>query len=449
MLIVDASKGFEKEGKNNRLRASDIKRIVDNVISRQSTPGYAALVSRETIRQNDYNLNIPRYVDSSDPTESWDIYASMFGGIPQSEIDQLHQYWEAFPALRSHLFAPINDHTASLQVSDVKQALLQHPEVKQFIERYETAFADLPALMRRQLFDQMMEININAQQELFSQEIFRRMESLPLIDRYHAYQLLSDRWHITAGDLELLQADGFDTVRVAEPNMVTRIRNNKDIEVQEGWRGRIIPFHLVQESLLADDAAALQALQTELTEVTAQLTELFESLSEEEKEHDAVNESKTNWLTTAVNRTAKDIENDIKAGIHPETDSIEEKIVIAAGLLARERTLKNDIKKDEDALHLKTKKTIEQLTDAEVYQLLELKWITPLMQALNHLPVQQMEQLTQRLQAMTQKYGETYQEVVADIAATEQTLSGLIDQLTGSEFDMEGLQQFQLLLKGE
>lgn len=104
VLIVDASKGFVKEGKNNKLRASDIRRIVDTVISRRDVPQYARKVSREEIRANDYNLNIPRYVDSSEPTESWDIYATMFGGIPESELAGLQPYWDTFPTLKEELF---------------------------------------------------------------------------------------------------------------------------------------------------------------------------------------------------------------------------------------------------------------------------------------------------------------------------------------------------------
>lgn len=104
VLIVDASKGYVKEGKNNKLQASDIKKIVDAVNCRESVDKYSKVVSRDEIRANGYNLNIPRYVDSSEPGESWDIYASMFGGLPISEIDEFKEYWEVFPNLRSALF---------------------------------------------------------------------------------------------------------------------------------------------------------------------------------------------------------------------------------------------------------------------------------------------------------------------------------------------------------
>ena len=108
VLFIDASKGFEKVGKNNKLRSSDIRRIADTVIKRTDIPKYARKVSREEIRSNDYNLNIPHYVDSSETAESWDIYASMFGGVPDSEIDTMASYWTAFPNLRKDLFKPVS-----------------------------------------------------------------------------------------------------------------------------------------------------------------------------------------------------------------------------------------------------------------------------------------------------------------------------------------------------
>lgn len=106
MLFIDASKGFAKAGKSNKLMASDIKRIVDTVAARpQEIKKYARRVTKAEIRKNGYNLNIPRYIDSSEEAETWDIYATMFGGIPNREIDRLDKYWTAFPRLREDLFS--------------------------------------------------------------------------------------------------------------------------------------------------------------------------------------------------------------------------------------------------------------------------------------------------------------------------------------------------------
>ena len=103
ILIIDASKGYEKAGKSNRLRSSDIKRIVDCIHERATIPGFSKRVSKDKVRENDYNLNIPRYVDSFAKPEPWDLHSIMFGGIPNDELDGLKTYWEAFPGLREDI----------------------------------------------------------------------------------------------------------------------------------------------------------------------------------------------------------------------------------------------------------------------------------------------------------------------------------------------------------
>ena len=139
VLIIDASKDFEKVGKNNQLRSSDIRRIVDTVTARRTVEGYSRLVEKDEIRANDYNLNIPRYVDSSEPAETWDLYASMFGGIPIQEIDALGQYWEALPGLREELFAADNAHCARSRCEEVAAAVRENGSVCDYIARYQTA----------------------------------------------------------------------------------------------------------------------------------------------------------------------------------------------------------------------------------------------------------------------------------------------------------------------
>ena len=142
-LIIDASKGFIKEGKNNKLRACDIRKIVDTVIKRVDVPKYARRVSKEEIRKNEYNLNIPRYVDSSEPTESWDVYASMFGGIPEEELNALSSYWNVFPSLKQDLFTT-DGKCSHIKVDDLKSTILANADVQKYLKEYNTIFTDYP-----------------------------------------------------------------------------------------------------------------------------------------------------------------------------------------------------------------------------------------------------------------------------------------------------------------
>ncbi|GAB6123697.1 type I restriction-modification system subunit M [Dysgonomonas termitidis] len=188
VLIIDASKGFVKEGKNNKLRACDIKKIADAIINRSDIPKFSRKVSRKTIRENGYNLNIPRYVDSSAEAESWDIYASMFGGIPNAEIDALANYWAAFPTLRAQLFANDGTPYSSLSAEDVKQTIADNADVKSFINRFNEAFATLPAYLKEELIDNMLTLKIQQEENKISIDIFNRLTGLPLFDKYWKIQ---------------------------------------------------------------------------------------------------------------------------------------------------------------------------------------------------------------------------------------------------------------------
>ena len=181
VLIVDASKGFEKVGKNNKLRSSDIRRIADAVTERRDIPKYSRKVSRDEIRQNDYNLNIPRYVDSSETAESWDIYASMFGGIPNGELDNLSEFWTAFPNLRSLLFKAVSAEYSETAVDDVKTAIKTSADVTAFRNKYENAFADITAFLEGRLLDNMENMVISKEESVLSADIFNRLIGIPLI----------------------------------------------------------------------------------------------------------------------------------------------------------------------------------------------------------------------------------------------------------------------------
>jgi type I restriction enzyme M protein len=449
VLIVDASKGFAKEGKSNKLRASDIKKITDTVIGRASVPNYSCLVPKTKIQENDYNLNIPRYVDSSDPAESWDLYASMFGGIPQSELDGLAEFWGAFPTLRSALFAENGMPYVTPQVEDLTEATWEHPEVKQFRSKFSAAFADFKPWLGRALLDQMLNLNVNGQEALISEELFVRLAPLPLIDRYHAYQILDDHWQSIATDLEIIQTEGFDASCVVDPNFVTKKKDGKDVEVQDGWKGRVLPFELVQMTYLKKDLDALLEKKTSLDKIAASIEAALQGLSEEEKSSDIVNDAGDRFVGAAVTKEAKNLLAEAKKTGDFDSETYEAKIIQVASWLAKEKTLKAAIKLEAAALHLKTKSAIEGLNDAQVHELLERKWIIPLIDSLHRLPDQQINALIRKLKALVEKYRITYADNARKIVQSETQLVELIEQLGGDELDLKSLSEFKTLLGGD
>lgn len=446
VLIVDASRGFIKEGKNNKLRASDIKRISDVVIARESVDKFSKIVSREEIRSNEYNLNIPRYVDSSESADTWDIYATMFGGIPKSEIETLHKFWQTFPTLRDTLFLNSDTPYAELATDEIKMTIKNHSDVIAFEDAFRSAFESFTPYLREELLNKMNEVAVSKEETVLSENIFERLKNFPIIDRYDAYQILDNEWTKIAIDLEVIQTEGFEATKQVDPNIVIKKKEGKDQEVQEGYVGHIIPFELVQTTLLKKEYDALKAKENRLSEIPSVYEEIIDSMTEDEKETDVLNDSNDTFVAKEVFKKLKEL--------NAETDTLESiefrnKLIRADELIKEEKELKAQIKKESAELHTLTKATIENLSDEEVYELLDKKWIESLVKNLHTLPETVVDSLVSKIQVMQNKYAITFFEVETQIQETEQLLCKMIDELVGDEFDMKGLSEFKTLLGGE
>ncbi|MDM1412447.1 type I restriction-modification system subunit M [Myroides odoratimimus] len=449
VLIIDASKGFEKVGKNNKLRTSDIKRIVDTYVERKDVPNYAKVVSKQDLRDNEYNLNIPRYVDSSEKAESFDIYATMFGGIPQQEIEELKVYWEAFPTLRNQLFETVSPEMAQLKADDITTTIQSNTEVQTFNKKYYDALSSFPLHLKTRLIDGLENVSIGKEEAALSTEIFDRINQIPLIDKYAAFQMLSNQWETIAGDIEILQTEGVQAAKVVDPNLVIKKKNNKEVEVQEGWKGHIFPFKLVQEVYLQEQVQALATLQNQAVELTSEVDELFESLSDETKDSDLTNEAKDKLVAGELTKAVKEITADIKKGIVYREDDDETKLVRISKLQSELKTINKKVTDQTAALHLQTKQLIESLLDDQVTNLLEQKWITPLVINLNEIPTNKLDELSQKINHLATKYETTLIEVNEQLKESQTALATMMDELTGSNHDLEAIKTLQNLLNIE
>ena len=439
VLIVDASKHFEKVGKNNKLRASDIKRIVDVVTERRTTDKFSRVVDREEIRKNDYNLNIPRYVDTSEPAESWDILATMSGGIPNAEIDELNAYWSAFPNLRSEIFHASETPYSTLAVEDVKKAIADSNDIKSFSESFNEQFANFEDYLHEKLINGLHSLENSTNEEEISSNIFGRLATIPLIDKYEAYQLLDGAWSTIASDIETIQRDGFSATKCVDPHMVLKKKGNIEEEIQEGWVGRIIPFDLAQKYLLSSELAELKTHEDRLAEISSMYEEALDSLSEEDKEAAFVNEDKTAFVWAEVKKAikAKDVEDETLSTLKA-----------VSALNNEEKSLKKSIKEETQKLHQKTKNVIEALSDEQAEELLKMKWIEPLISALYKLPKAIVDTLSKKVNDLAKKYSTTLNDLETEIEQTEKDFCTMLDDLTGDKFDMKGLAELKKLLRG-
>ena len=434
VLIIDASKGFVKDGKQNKLRACDIKKIADTVRCRKEIQGFSKKVSREEIRQNGYNLNIPRYVDSSEAAEQYDIYATMFGGIPNAEIDVLQKYWEALPSLRSDLFLPHKDKPYSaLKVEDVKAAIEHNTDVKSLDTQFAEAFNGFADMLHQKLIDNVMTVHeLQAQDEIAS-DIFHRLNHIPLVDRYAVYQALADNWQAIISDIETIQEEGFDAVRVVETAYKLVKKDNEDVEVPDGLTGHIIPFCLVQQTKFQTELQDLSALQSRVEAISGELDEVRDSFTEEELEAYCDSEKDNAFDKKKITADAKP-----KADVEAETKTKLKKIVA----LWNEQTQTNkQIKADKQALEEKTIKAIENLSDEEAATLLHHKWINPICNDIDNTLHAVLSALESETLALSEKYATSYKQINDDMAVANKQLAELVEQLTGDEFAIKGLKE--------
>lgn len=408
VLVIDASKNFEKVGKQNKLRSSDIKRIIDVIIERKSVNKFSRLVSKEEIRNNDYNLNIPRYVDSNEEAEFFDIYATIHGDIPSEELAKFENEWTAFPSLKEQLFNKLHDNYYENKSTNIKESIMQNKDVIGFIESYKKSFSNLRAYLKAELIENSTAVNINKEPDSIAAVLFKKLQNIPLIDKYAVYQCFDDEWQQIASDLEIIQSEGIEACNKIEPNLIIK---GKD-EVQDGWKGKIMPFDLVQKEFFGEDLHTIQAKESQIEQKQSELSELIPETDNENEEIELTDEQK---------KEKKRISEEVKL-------------------------LKKEIAKLFKEIEEKTMSKIQSLTNEEIKHLLEQKWITPLCDSLDTVTESVIDNFSSALSKMLDKYADTLTSIENEIKETQESLFGLMNELTGNEFDIKGLCELQKLL---
>ena len=280
IFLIDASGGFMKDGPKNRLRSQDIHKIVDVFNKGLEIPKYSRMVSVEEIEKNEFNLNLPRYIDSQTPEDLQDIAGHLQGGIPAADVEALERYWAICPHLRQTLFKPNRPGYFDLAVEKpvIKSTIYEHPEFAAFIAGMNAHFAtwrNKSATMLKALQTGCHPKEIIGS---LSESLLAHYQGKPLIDPYDIYQHLMDYWAETMqDDCYLIAADGWkaETTRIIETD-------KKGREKDKGWICDLIPKVLIVARYYAKEQAVIDQLATELDSVTARLVELEEEHGGEE-----------------------------------------------------------------------------------------------------------------------------------------------------------------------
>ncbi|MBM4422407.1 MAG: type I restriction-modification system subunit M [Chloroflexi bacterium] len=459
IFMIDASRGFMKDGPKNRLRAQDIHKIVDVFNKRSEVEKYARMVSFEEIERNEFNLNLPRYIDSQEPEDVQDIAGHLQGGIPAADVDALHKYWGVCPNLRTALFSPLligegpGVRSGYFQLttshSQLKQTIYAHPEFASFIADMNGHFEkwrmkSAASLRGLGAGSKPREVIATLSEDLLSH--YARGESgklkvesgtlnsslstihysLSLLNSYDIYQRLMDYWAGTMqDDLYLIAADGWkaETQRIVETD-------KKGKEKDKGWTCDLIPKPLIVARYYQNELVETQNLASLLEAVTARLEELEE---EEGGEEGAFAElEKVNKANIASRVKELKVESG-KLGVDSDQSSVSSELAVLEEWLrlsGEEGELKKKLKDAEAELDAKAYAHYPKLTEAEIKSLVvDDKWLAVLDAAIHSEMERVSQSLTQRVKELSERYATPLPQMNARVDELEEKVNRHLERM--------------------
>ncbi len=418
IFMIDASAGFMKDGPKNRLRARDIHKIVDVFNKQLEVPKYSRMVPLEEIEKNEFNLNLPRYIDSQEPEDLQDIEGHLKGGIPVRDVDALDRYWSVCPQLRHVLFKDSRPGYLDVAVDKaaVKSTIYEHPEFASFTACMNAHFA----AWRQKTVQALRQLKAGCHPKEviagLSEDLLAHYTGKPLIDKYDVYQHLMDYWAETMqDDCYVIAADGWK----AEPYRIVE-RDKKGKEKDKGWTCDLVPKALVVARYFAAEQEAIDKLGAELETVTARLAELEEEHGGEEGAFSELEKVNKASVAARLREIAGDSEAKEEAAVLSEW----------LKLSNQEADLKRALKDAEAALDAKALAQYPKLTEAEIQTLVvDNKWLVALDRAIHGEMDRISQALTQRVKELAERYETPLPCLTARVAELEAKVNRHLDRM--------------------
>ena len=414
IFMIDASRGFIKDGNKNRLREQDIKKIVDVFNKQIEIPGYSRFVHYEEIQKNDYNLNIPRYIPNLEEEDEQDIEAHLKGGIPNKDIERLFSYWQVCPTLKELIFKPFGrDGYSKLAISedDIKKTILSHSEFIAFRKEIFNTFENWTTKTTTILKNLTVGFSPKKLIGEISENLLAAFETAKLIDNYDIYQYLMDYWRdVMQDDVYIIAQDGWlagkQVIRLQKEGKGKK----KDIEGLSGLEGRLIPVSLIISEYFKQEKEVIDELQDELDQIRVKMDELKEEHSGDEGLLSEVINEKDKISKTAVQKRIKEIKNDSE--FSDELAVLKEYLL----LFEKEAEIKKEIKEKEKVLEQKVIAKYPTLSEDEIKTLVvDKKWIRTLRESILSEIDKLSQKLATRIKELTQRYEQTLPEIESQV----------------------------------
>ncbi|MBO8169194.1 MAG: type I restriction-modification system subunit M [Thermoanaerobacteraceae bacterium] len=404
IFMIDASKGYMKDGNKNRLREQDIRKIVDVFNNQLEIPKYSRMVPLDEIEKNEYNLNIPRYIDTQEDEDIQDIEAHLLGGIPNRDIDKLQKYWDVYPSLRSALFADSDRAGYSklkIEKDKIKQTIFEHDEFKAYAKEIHTIIDNWRKKHTPLLKSINQQTHPKALINEISEDILQAFENNKLIDKYDIYQHLMDYW------LETMKDDVY-------------------MIVENGWvaNNDLIPEELVINRYFRVEQQAIEELELARDEITRQKEEFEEENSGEEGVMEDLKNDKGKITKGSVQARIKEIKNDEDAA--DELKILKEYL----NLIDKEAKANKKIKEAQKKLDEKVVKKYKELTVDEIKSLIvDYKWMTSIINEVSAEMERISHKLTSRIKELAERYEETLPQIENELEEFEKKVESHLKRM--------------------
>jgi len=420
IFMIDASKGFIKDGNKNRLRAQDIHKIVDVFTRQLEIPRYSRMVPLAEITdpKNDFNLNLPRYIDSTEPEDLQDINGHLRGGIPNRDIDALERYWQVFPSVRDALFVPADrpGYTRlKVAIADLKPTIFGHSEFTAFNKSVTALFQKWSKTNVSRLVGIAVGDKPKALIATLSEGLLGTFEKVPLIEAYDVYQHLMDYWAETMqDDAYMIVSDGWR--EAANPRQIIEDKDNKNKEKADftvgklKYRAELVPTALIISSYFSAERAAVEKLEAEVASIEQKLEELRdEHGGEEGLLAEVIDDGKIS--KAAVTARLNAIKND--SDVDDERNALQDYLA----LMEKDSEGIKSLKDANAALDAKVGAKYGKLTEAEIKTLVvHDKWVATLAAAVQSELDRVSQALTGRISQLAERYGTPLPELIAEVA---------------------------------
>ena len=440
IFMIDASKGFIKDGNKNRLREQDIHKIVDTFTRQAELPGYSRLVPVAEISdpKNDYNLNLPRYIDSTEPEDLQDIDGHLRGGIPNRDIDALDRYWQVIPGVRAVLFKPLRSGFSKLSTpaSQLKETIFGHAEFTAFNDSATKLFAKWKKASTPLLKGFAQGGHPKALIETIAEDLLATFKTAPLLDAYDVYQHLMDYWAETMqDDCYLIAGDGWKAG--AQPREILKVKNKDGKLVwpeahdykkgKRRFKSDLVPATILIARYFAAEQQAIEAIEGELAAIEQQLDEQKEEQGGEEGLLAEVIEGegdKQKITAKALKARLKEIGKD------PEFADERKALEDYAALLDKQADAKGRLKAAQEDLDAKLDAKYPKLTEDEIKTLVvDDKWLATLAAAVQGELDRVSQTLTGRIRQLAERYATPLPQLTDEVATLAARVDGHLKKM--------------------